>query len=48
MQMYIKPWSRAPPYIFGLFLGIEYFKFFKYSQSKKDGVLTEDESPPLL
>ena len=48
LDMYIKPWSRAPPYIFGLFLGIEYYKFFKYTSNKDQGILTEYEKPPLL
>lgn len=48
MKMYIKPWSRCPPYILGLFLGIEYYKFFKYNKNKKEGILSEDETAPLL
>ena len=26
-NVYMKPWARAPPYIFGLFLGMLYFEY---------------------
>ena len=48
LNMYIKPWSRAPPYIIGLFLGTEYYKFFRYTKNKKENLLSEDESEPLF
>lgn len=42
-NLYIKPWSRCPPYLLGLIMGIEYFKFFKFSNQLKKHENLEDE-----
>lgn len=48
-NLYIKPWSRCPPYLLGLILGIEYFKFYKYnSQLAKDPNFSGHHDIPLL
>lgn len=32
---YIKPWARAPPYLFGLFVGMLYMEYLDEIKRKK-------------
>lgn len=34
-DLYFKPWSRCPPYLYGLFLGILYYEFLVETKTKK-------------
>lgn len=42
-KLYVKPWSRCPPYLIGLIMGIQYFEFFKYNNEHKKAVESGEE-----
>ena len=34
MDYYVKPYYRAPPYIFGLLIGIQYVEYYNLIKNK--------------
>lgn len=37
LDIYLKPWGRCPPYLYGLLLGLLYYEFLEYENKIKDG-----------
>ncbi len=40
-NIYIKPWTRCPPYLIGLFFGIQYMEYMGLKKSRDDMIAKE-------
>lgn len=42
LNVYMKPWARAPPYMVGLFLGIIYYEYLEESKIIQRSIKTHE------
>jgi hypothetical protein len=40
-NIYIKPWTRCPPYLIGLFFGVQYMEYMALKKSRDDIIAKE-------
>jgi hypothetical protein len=40
-NIYIKPWTRCPPYLIGLFFGIQYMEYVGLKKNRDDMIAKE-------
>ena len=47
-DIYIKPWSRCPPYIYGLLIGVPFVDFLNYEKTIKNPDTKERPKKPIM